>query len=144
MRRVLFGAPRIVGTRREISAIGMTITDSVRRAIANAPGYDVVDASTLTDPRFYASRSRTALARAVGAGAVVTGLYVARPDSTVMLQLQLFDVQRNRVVRVLESKPMDLRDPMRAMGELGAATVAALEAVDWKPAPPDSASVRKP
>jgi hypothetical protein len=62
----------------------------------------------------------------------------------VMLQLQLFDVQRNRVVRVLESKPMDLRDPMRAMGELGAATVAALEAVDWKPAPPDSASVRKP
>jgi len=144
VRRVLFGAPRIVGTRREVSAIGITITDSVRRAIANAPGYDVVDASTLTDPRFYASRSRTALARAVGAGAVVTGLYVARPDSTVMLQLQLFDVQRNRVVRVLESKPMDLRDPMRAMGELGAATVAALEAVDWKPAPPDSASVRKP
>src|SRR5688572_32343484 len=90
VRRVLLGTLRIAGSRRETAAIGAAIGDSVRRAIAAAPGYDVVDAAALTDPRFYSSRSRTALARAVGAGAVITGLYVPRPDSLVMLQLQLF------------------------------------------------------
>src|SRR5688572_22009522 len=105
VRRVLLGAPRF--TRREYAGIGIAIADSIRRAIAGTPGYDVVDAASLTDPRVYTSRSRTSLARAVGAGAVLTGLYFPRPDSLVVLQLQLFDVQRNRITRVLESKPMD-------------------------------------
>ena len=145
VRRVLLGAPRISGVRREFAGVSAAITDSVRRAIAATPGYDVVDAATLTDPRFYSNRSRTALARTVGAGAVLTGLYFPRPDSLVVLQLQLFDVQRNRIMRVLESKPIDLRDPLPAVGELAAATVAALEAVDWKPIlPADSLGPRKP
>jgi hypothetical protein len=79
VRRVLLGAPRF--TRREFAGIGIAIADSIRRAIAGTPGYDVVDAASLTDPRFYGSRSRTSLARAVGAGAVLTGLYFPRPDS---------------------------------------------------------------
>ena len=116
----------------------------MRRGIAAAPGYDVVDASQLTDPRFYASRTRTALARSVGAGAVLTGVYFPRADSTVVLQLQLFDVQRNRVSRVVESKPIDLRDPMRVIGELVASTVQSLEAVDWKAMPADTVGPRKP
>ena len=145
VRRVLLGAPRITGVRREFAGVSAAIADSVRRAIAATPGYDVVDAATLTDPRFYSNRSRTALARTVGAGAVLTGLYFPRPDSLVVLQLQLFDVQRNRIMRVLESKPIDLRDPLPAVGELAAATVAALEAVDWKPIlPADSLGPRKP
>ena len=109
-----------------------------------APGYDVVDAATLTDPRFYSSRSRTSLARAVGAGAVITGLYFPRADSLVVLQLQLFDVQRNRIMRVMESKPIDPRDPMSSVGDLVSATLAALDEVDWKSVAVDSSAVRKP
>jgi serine/threonine-protein kinase len=143
VRRVLLGAPRMTGARREFAAISAAIADSVRRGIGAAPGYDVVEASQLTDPRFYANRSRTSLARSVGAGAVLTGVYFPRPDSTVVLQLQVFDVQRNRVARVVESKPMELRDPMRSLPDLIALTVAALETLEWKPpVPPDSA--RKP
>ena len=144
VRRVLIGAPRMTGGRRDLAAVSAAIADSVRRGIAAAPGYDVVDASQLTDPRFYASRSRTALARSVGAGAVLTGVYFPRADSTVVLQLQLFDVQRNRVSRVVESKPIDLRDPMRVIGELVASTIQSLEAVDWKAMPADTAGPRKP
>jgi serine/threonine-protein kinase len=144
VRRVLIGAPRMSGVRREFAAISAAIADSVRRGVAAAPGYDVVDASQLTDPRFYATRTRTALARSVGAGAVLTGLYYPRGDSTIVLQLQLFDVQRNRISRVVESKPMDVRDPMRSIGELIASTVSALEAVDWKPVPTDTTGSRKP
>ena len=144
VRRVLLGAPRNSLLRREFAGIGLAIADSVRRAIAARAGYDVVDAATLTDPRFYASRTRTALARAVGAGAVITSLYFPRPDSLVVLQLQLFDVQRNRIARVLESKPIDPRDPMSSVGDLVTATLAALDEVDWKPVVADSAAVRKP
>ena len=144
VHRVLLGVPRNSTSRREFTGIGMAITDSVRRAIAARPGYDVVDAATLTDPRFYASRSRTALGRAVGAGAVITGTYFPRPDSLVVLQLQLFDVQRNRIARVLESKPIDLRDPMSNVGDLVAATFAALDDVDWRPVVVDSSAVRRP
>jgi hypothetical protein len=144
VRRVLIGAPRMTGGRRDLSTVSAAIADSVRRGIAATPGYDVVDASQLTDPRFYASRTRTALARSVGAGAVLTGVYYPRADSTVVLQLQLFDVQRNRVSRVVESKPIDLRDPMRVIGELVASTVQSLEAVDWKAMPADTVGPRKP
>ena len=120
------------------------IDDSIRRAIAARPGYDVVDAASLTDPRFYGTRTRSALAKAVGAGAVLTALYFPRADSLVVLQLQLFDVQRNRVMRVLESKPIDMKDPMRGLGDLVTATVAALDEIDWRPMPPDSLGARKP
>ena len=95
---------------------------------------------SLTDPRFYGSRTRTSLARAVGAGAVLTGLYFPRADSTVVLQLQLFDVQRNRVMRVMESKPIDVKDPMRGIGDLVTATSAALDEIDWRPVPADRGS----
>jgi hypothetical protein len=84
------------------------------------------------------------LARAVGAGAVLTGLYFPRADSSVVLQLQLFDVQRNRVMRVLESKPIDVRDPMSGVADLVSATLAALDQVDWRAMAPDSSGVRKP
>jgi hypothetical protein len=144
IRRVLVGAARTPAIRRDLAGVSAAISDSLRRAIAGRPGYDVVDAATLTDPRFYASRGRTALARAVGAGAVLTGLYYPRPDSTLVLQLQLFDVQRNRVMRVLESKPIDVRDPMAGVADLVSATVAALDQVDWRPMPADSAPMRKP
>ncbi len=116
VRRVLVGAARNA-YRRELSSMGAAISDSIRRAIAAQPGYDVIDAASLTDPRLYASRSRTSLGRAVGAGAVLTGLYFPRPDSTLVLQLQLFDVQRNRVVRVMESRPIDPKAPMRGVGD---------------------------
>ena len=144
IRRVLLGAPRTSMLRREFAGIGLAIADSVRRAIAARAGYDVVDAATLTDPRFYGSRTATALARAVGAGAVITGLYFPRPDSLVVLQLQLFDVQRERVARVLNSKPIDPRDPLTNVGDLVAATLAALDEVDWRPVVVDSSDVRKP
>ena len=144
IRRVLIGAPRNSTPRREFAGIGLAIADSVRRAIAARAGYDVVDAATLTDPRFYGSRTRTALARAVGAGAVITGLYFPRPDSLVVMQLQIFDVQRNRVARVLESKPIDPRDPLSGVGDLVSATLAALDEVDWRPVVVDSSGVRKP
>jgi hypothetical protein len=144
VRRVLLGTARSSMPRREFAAVGVAIADSVRRAIAAGPGYDVVDAATLTDSRFYGSRTRTALARAVGAGAVITGLYFPRPDSSVVLQLQLFDVQRNRIMRVLESRPIDLRDPMNGLGDLVSATLAALDDVDWKSVVTDSSGVRKP
>ena len=143
VRRVLLGAPRLTGGRRELLAISGPVADSLRRGIGGTPGYDVVDASQLTDPRFYATRTRTSLARAVGAGAVLSGIYYPRGDSTVVLQLQLFDVAKNRIARVVESKPMDVREPLRALPDLIASTVAALEAVDWKPPVPDSAG-RKP
>ena len=130
--------------RREPPGVGGIIADSIRRAIASRPGYDVVDASALTDPRLYASRTRSALARAVGAGAVITALYFPRGDSATVLQLQVFDVQRNRVMRVLESKPIDVKEPTRGLGELVLSTMTALEAIDWRPLPPDSLGARKP
>ena len=117
VRRVLVGAARNA-YRRELSSMGAAISDSIRRALAAQPGYDVINAASLTDPRLYASRSRTSLGRAVGAGAVLTGLYFPRPDSTLVLQLQLFDVQRNRVVRVMESRPIDPKAPMRGVGNI--------------------------
>jgi hypothetical protein len=55
-----------------------------------------------------------------------------------VLQLQLFDVQRNRVLRVVESKPIDASDPMRGIGDLIASTLSALDDVDWRPFQPDS------
>jgi hypothetical protein len=61
-----------------------------------------------------------------------------------VLQLQLFDVQRNRIMRVLESRPIDLRDPMNGLGDLVSATLAALDDVDWKSVVTDSSGVRKP
>ena len=122
----------------------VAIADSLRRSIGARPGYDVVDAATLTDPRFYANRSRTALARTVGAGAVVTGLYFPRSDSLVVLQLQLFDVPKNRILRVLESKPFDIRDPMPAVGGLVAAAASALDDIDWKSVAIDSLGMKKP
>jgi eukaryotic-like serine/threonine-protein kinase len=144
VRRVLFGTPRAAGMRRDLVPITIAIADSLRRSIAARPGYDVVDAGTLTDPRFYPNRSRTALARSIGAGAVVTGLYFPRGDSLVVLQLQLFDVPKNRILRVLESKPFDIRDPMRAVGDLVAATTSALDDIDWKSVSIDSSGARKP
>jgi serine/threonine-protein kinase len=144
VRRVLVGTARNSTLRRDLAGVAVAISDSLRRAIAARPGYDVVDAATLTDPRFYASRSRTSLARAVGAGAVLTGLYFPRADSSVVLQLQLFDVQRNRVMRVLESKPIDVRDPMSGVADLVVATLAALDQVDWRAMAADSSGVRKP
>ena len=132
VRRVLVGVTRNSGVRRELAGVSAAISDSIRRAIAAQPGYDVVDAAALTDPRFYATRSRTALARSVGAGAVVTGLYFPRSDSLVVLQLQVFDVQRNRVMRVLESKPIDPNDPIRGLGDLVTSTLAALNDVEWR------------
>jgi hypothetical protein len=79
----------------------------------------------------------------LNAGAALTGLYFPRPDSSLVLQLQLFDVQRNRVIRVLESKPIDPKDPMRGVGDLVDATIAALDNVDWQGAA-DSLGNRKP
>jgi hypothetical protein len=79
----------------------------------------------------------------LNAGAALTGLYFPRPDSSLVLQLQLFDVQRNRVIRVLESKPIDPKDPMRGVGDLVDATIAALDDVDWQGAA-DSLGNRKP
>ena len=144
VRRVLFGAPRASGMRRDLAPITMAISDSLRRSIAARPGYDVVDAATLTDPRFYSNRSRTALARTVGAGAVLTGLYFPRGDSLVVLQLQLFDVPKNRILRVLESKPFDIRDPMPAVGGLVSAAASALDDIDWKSVAIDSLGMKKP
>jgi eukaryotic-like serine/threonine-protein kinase len=144
IRRVLVGAPRSSMLRREFAGIGLAIADSIRRAIVARAGYDVVDAATLADPRFSWAPTRTALARAVGAGAVITGLYFPRPDSLVVLQLQLFDVQRNRTARVLNSKPIDPRDPLTNIGDLVSATLAALDEVDWRPVVIDSSGVRKP
>lgn len=144
IRRVLVGAARNPALRREIAGVVAAVSDSLRRAIGGRPGYDVVDAASLTDPRFYATRTRSALARAVGAGAVLTGLYYPRSDSLLVLQLQLFDVQRNRVMRVLESKPIDVKDPMRGLDDLVTSTVSALDDIDWRPLPADSLGARKP
>ena len=74
----------------------------------------------------------------------MTGLYYPRPDSTVVLQLQLFDVQRNRVLRVVESKPIDMQNPMAGLADLVSSTVAALDEVDWRPVSVDSMAIRKP
>jgi hypothetical protein len=132
VRRVLVGVMRTSAVRRELAGANAAISDSIRRAIAAQPGYDVVDAAGLTDPRFYATRTRTGLARSVGAGAAVTGLYFPRLDSLVVLQLQVFDVQRNRVMRVLESRPIDPHDPIRGLGDLVTGTIAALNDIDWR------------
>ena len=144
VRRVLIGVTRNSAVRRELSAVSAAISDSIRRAIAAQPGYDVVDAAALTDPRLYVTRTRTALARSVGAGAVVTGLYFPRGDSLVVLQLQVFDVPRNRVTRVLESKPLDPNDPTRGLGDFVTAVVSALNEIDWRPLPADSLGSKKP
>jgi serine/threonine-protein kinase len=144
VRRVLVGIARNAVFRGELAAAGAAIADSIRRAIASRPGYEAADAAALTDPRFYPSRTRNTLARAVGAGAVLTALYFPRADSLVVLQLQLYDVQRNRVTRVLESKPIDVKDPMRAVGDLIATTLVALDEIDWRPMPADSSAARKP
>jgi serine/threonine-protein kinase len=143
VRRVLVGTARNAFMRGDLLVAASAIADSIRRAIAARPGYDVVDAASLSDPRIYASRTRSGLARAVGAGAVLTGLYFPRADSVVVLQLQLFDVPRNRVLRVLESKPLDLKDPTRNLGDLVSTTIAALEDIDWRAAS-DSLGARKP
>ena len=141
---MLVGAVRTPVVRRDLVGIATAISDSLRRAIAARPGYDAVDAATLTDSRYYASRSRSTLARAVGAGAALTALFYPRADSTVVLQLQLFDVQRNRVVRVMESKPINAQDPMGGVADLVSATLAALDQVDWRPMSADSVGVRRP
>ncbi|HEX6048674.1 MAG TPA: serine/threonine-protein kinase [Gemmatimonadaceae bacterium] len=138
VRRVVLGAARMSNTRREIAAIGAAIADSLRRAIAARPGYEVIEGAALNTLRVTGSRSRAALARAVGAGALLNGLYYPRADSVVVLQLQVFDLQRNRVVQVLESKPIDLRDPMRDLGELEASLLAALDGVAWRRPAADS------
>ena len=144
VRRVLMGVTRISGVRRELAGVSAAISDSIRRAIAAQSGYDVVDAAALTDPRVYLTRTRTALARSVGAGAVVTGLYFPRGDSLVVLQLQVFDVQRNRVMRVLESKPLDQNDPTRGLGDLARSVVDALNEIDWRPQAADSSGFKRP
>ena len=143
VRRVLMGAARNA-YRGELSVIGATISDSIRRAIGARPGYEVIDAASLTDPRLYASRSRTSLGRAVGAGAVLTGLYFPRPDSTLVLQLQLFDVQRNRVVRVMESRPIDRKAPMRGVGDIVTDALTAMNDIDWRSGPADSLGAKRP
>jgi serine/threonine-protein kinase len=144
VRRVLVGIARNAVFRGELAQVGAAVADSIRRSISGRPGYDVVDAAALTDPRFYPTRTRNALARTVGAGAVLTALYFPRADSLVVLQLQLFDVQRNRVVRVLESKPIDMKDPMRGLGDFITGVLAALDEVDWRPLPTDSLGPKKP
>jgi hypothetical protein len=45
---------------------------------------------------------------------------------------------------VLNSKPIDPRDPLTNVGDLVAATLAALDEVDWRPVVVDSSDVRKP
>jgi len=74
----------------------------------------------------------------------MTGLYYPRSDSAIVLQLQLFDVQRNRVLRVVESKPIDMQNPMAGLADLVSSTVAALDQVDWRPVSVDSMAIRKP
>ena len=140
---MLMGAARNA-YRGELSVIGATISDSIRRAIGARPGYEVIDAASLTDPRLYASRSRTSLGRAVGAGAVLTGLYFPRPDSTLVLQLQLFDVQRNRVVRVMESRPIDRKAPMRGVGDIVTDALTAMNDIDWRSGSADPLGGKKP
>ena len=144
VRRVLIGVTRNSALRRDLSAASAAISDSLRRAIAATPGYDVVDAAAMTDPRLYVTRSRLALARSIGAGAVIMGLYFPRGDSLVVLQLQVFDVPRNRVTRVLESKPIDPNDPGRGLGNLVTGLIGALNDIDWRPTPADSLGPKKP
>ena len=143
VRRVLVGVARNA-YRSELSSIGAAVADSIRRAIGGQPGYEVIDAAQLTDPRLYGSRSRTSLGRAVGAGAVLTGLYFPRPDSTIVLQLQLFDVQRNRVVRVMESHPIDRKAPMRGVGDIVTVALTAMNDIDWRTAAADSLGPKRP
>ena len=143
VRRVLVGAARNA-YRRELSSVGAAVSDSIRHAIAARPGYEVIDAASLTDPRLYGARSRTSLGHAVGAGAVLTGLYFPRPDSTLVLQLQLFDVQRNRVVRVMESRPIDPKAPMRGVGDIVTDVLTAMNDIDWRPLPADSLGAKRP
>jgi serine/threonine-protein kinase len=140
VRRVLVGTIRTSMIRRDLTGVGVVIADSLKRAIVARPGYEVIDAASLTDPRL--NRSRSALARAVGAGAVLQSLYFPRPDSLVVLQLQLFDVQRNRVMRVVESKPIDVKNPLNGLDDLIAGVVAALDVVEWRPANADSSAVK--
>jgi len=143
VRRVLVGVARNA-YRSELSSIGAAVADSIRRAIGAQPGYEVIDAAQLTDPRLYGSRSRTSLGRAVGAGAVLMGLYFPRPDSTIVLQLQLFDVQRNRVVRVMESHPIDRKAPMRGVGDIVTVALTAMNDIDWRTAAADSLGPKRP
>ena len=143
VRRLLVGVARNA-YRSELSSIGAAVADSIRRAIGAQPGYEVIDAAQLTDPRLYGSRSRTSLGRAVGAGAVLTGLYFPRPDSTIVLQLQLFDVQRNRVVRVMESHPIDRKAPMRGVGDIVTVALTAMNDIDWRTAVADSLGPKRP
>jgi len=144
VRRVLVGVARSSIARHELAGLSAAISDSIRRAITAQPGYDVIDAATLTDPRLYTTRTRSALARSVGAAAVLTGLYFPRPDSLVVLQLQLFDVKKNRVMHVLESKPIDPKDPTRGLGDLITATLTAFNDIDWRPMAVDSLGPKKP
>ena len=75
---------------------------------------------------------------------MLTGLYFPRADSLVVLQLQLYEVRRNRVMRVVESKPIDVRDPLRGLGDLIAAVATALDDVEWRPLSPDSSAAKPP
>jgi hypothetical protein len=75
---------------------------------------------------------------------VLTGLYFPRPDSTLVLQLQLFDVQRNRIVRVMESRPIDPKAPMRGVGDIVADALAAMNDIDWRSGPADSLGAKRP
>ena len=75
---------------------------------------------------------------------MLTGLYFPRPDSTIVLQLQLFDVQRNRVVRVMESHPIDRKAPMRGVGDIVTVALTAMNDIDWRTAAADSLGPKRP
>jgi hypothetical protein len=133
-RRVVVADFRNATARKELDGIESRISDSLRLAVARTGTFDIV-ADEGTQNARVSVRSRNTRARSLGAGAVVSGITFVQRDSLV-IQVQVSDLRRGYVFKVIESRPTSVEQPYRWVDDVIARTVAALGEVAWTASAP--------
>jgi hypothetical protein len=132
---VIFGRRRLVvsdfeggnGSEDLDENVSTLLSEGFRERLA--PFYEVLDPDD-APPQARRPRDERTLGRALGAGAVVRGVYTLRDDRLVV-QVAITDVAVGRVIRTVQSDPVSPAETVRALDTLVPRARAALDAIRW-------------
>jgi hypothetical protein len=129
---VVIADPRNATGNRELDSLGPLIGARIREAIRATGRYELADEPS--GAQRVGGRARASIARSVGAGAVVVGLYYyqrSHPDSFTV-QIQIEDLRRGYTVKAVQSRPVAVEEATSGVAALAEKVVEALAEVAWR------------